>query len=129
MTEDGPAIYVNTNSATLIQEQRRRSHLGIASRSGGPVFRAKAEPQQGGVGCTQDGAVALFSARRVLSPGIQDVRDREESTDSLVAAQGSQQGTWKVRRRGKLKARMACSACKQSVTFLHPDGDSQLICN
>lgn len=72
------------------------------------MFRAEAEPQEGGVRCTQDGAAALFSVRRGLSPGIHNVRDREESTDSLVAVQGAQQGIWEARR-GELKVETANS--------------------
>lgn len=56
LTEDSPGTYVNTNPITLIQEERRRSHLGSVSQSGGLVFRAKTEPQQGVVRYTQDGA-------------------------------------------------------------------------
>lgn len=117
MTEDSPGTYVSTNPITLIQEKRRRSHLGSVSQSGGRVFRAKAEPQQEAVRCAQDGAGCglVFSEEGTF---FRHVRDRGESST----------GTWEAKR-GKLKVRTAHSACRQSDKFLHPDGDSQLICN
>lgn len=93
------------------------------------MFRAKAEPQQEGVhrmDCSivfsEEGTVSRHAGsegqteKKVLIPWLQPEKLNKES--------GRQEDGG-----GKLKGRLACSACRQSDMLLHPDRGSQLTCN